>query len=821
MSTETQTQRCVWGVCIVTAMFCVLSPASLVGQTAVPQNNDEVSSEPKLESDPNEIQTPSKVEPVDTLDNQESDDTPETAQDETLPPIVVIIDSKPEDQPEPKVKRQTKKQPGVASSAQASNTETPSISGDNLVEQNDTVTVNARKRIDNPKDVPFGLIVKTGQELERTGANRVREVIRDVPNVNVTGFGDGRSTSFLVRGVGPLLDPLGPDDTTFVIFVDGVPQPLFAADVGFLDLQQVELLKGPQGTLFGRNTTAGALNITTRAPTNVPEFSLRGEVGSDGYFLNEAVASGPIIENLVAGRVALRFTGVDGFVPNLITGNDLGEQNVVSGRGTLRFTPSASTSVTLSLNGDRDDRTFPFFLLGSEPRFPIASLVHDPNSERRFVAGTLIFEHKSEAYSFKSTTGLTQLKTIDFFNDDTEGLTFAQITGLPSSAFSINDSFSFWNEKVQTVNQEILFSSQPGQYLSWVIGASYHRSQFYADYLNKNILFSGLNGRRLNDLKTDSFAGFGEITVPVGFGFNVTTGARLTRENKEYDLHFLGIGAPGTVDRYRDAGSLNYNFSTGRGSLTYEISPDSSAYITASRGYKSGGFPRFVNDAAFGLPTTPYASTKTWTYEAGYKYRPSNTSVYLDVGSFYNEINDEQLVAFDPSIFSFRPANIDVVTYGLEVAAGLPITNAITLTAAMGYTRAKLVNIDPTRALAGAVSGNRPTNVPEVTASIALNYRQLTSELGLGFNAVAFGNIGWEYVGDRPADVANSFFLNSYQIINGRAGIELSKGLQFYVFGKNILDETPRLSGVFVPPNVEAVVPSRGRIVGLGTKAAW
>lgn len=359
---------------------------------------------------------------------QESDSPPATTQQEvkqdakkaTLPPVIITT-TVPAD-------------PAPASPAPSN--------ASNVPLKGTAETVTARKRTEQAKDVPFGLSVKSRTALENARAYRIQEAVRDVPNVNIQGFGDGRSTSFFVRGVGALRDPLSPDDTSFVVYVDGVPQPLFASDVGFLDVEQIELLKGPQGTLFGRNTTAGALNVTTRKPGTTPEFSLRLEAGQDGHRLGEATASGPIIKDLLSARIALRFSEVDGFVDNTLTGNKLGEMEVLSGRGTLLYTPDPGTSVTFSFFADHDDRTFPFFVLRNTPAFPIAALVDDNASERRVSSGTLIFEKAFDTFRLKSTTGLTDLRTPRVFVDDTEGFSFARITGLPVSLFSINNAFT-------------------------------------------------------------------------------------------------------------------------------------------------------------------------------------------------------------------------------------------------------------------------------------------------------------------------------------------------------------------------------------------
>ena len=749
----------------------------------------------------------------DALTEQDTQDVPAiTVQDALpadvepdVPPITVVTN------PVPKLP------PIIKKSNPANNTDagSSSTSGD----AHDDGLENGESR--GVKVVPLGVSIKTGRELENSGADRVQEIVRDVPNVNVSGFGDGRSTNFLVRGVGAFRDPLSPDDNSFVVHVDGVPQPLFSADVGYFDMESVEVLKGPQGTRFGRNTTGGALYVTTRKPTDNPEFSIRGEVGEDGYRMTELIASGPLVSKVLAGRVALRFSGSNGFVSNTITGNDLGEHDVVSGRGTIRFTSSKDTVVTASFSTDYDKRTFPFFVLRDAPNFPVAALVEDDSSRRRSTSGNLTIDHNTKAFEIKSTTGLNDVKTSDIFLDDTEGFLFSRISGLPSSVFSLNDSYSDWSEDRQTFSQEFIFRSPAEKQFNWTAGVSYFRSRFDADYLNLNAFTPATNGRRFNALATDSFAGFGEATVPIGYGLKVTAGGRATRERKTYDLKYVGVGAPGTVDEFRDLGTLEYNFVTGRASLEYDLDFGGTAYTRVSRGIKTGGYPRLAIDASLGRRTKPFSSSEIWTYEAGYNFRSLDNSSYVDATAFYNDVRDEHLLTFDSATFSFRPANISVVSYGFELGGGFKISDSLSMTGAVGYTHAELVDIDPDRPIANAINGNRPANIPSLTTSVALEYRQPLMDIGLGVSSSAFGNIAWQYVGDRAADEANSFFLPSYKIVNGRVGIEVVDWGEIYLFGKNLLDETPQLAGAFVSPNAEVVVPGRGRVVGVGTLARW
>ena len=246
------------------------------------------------------------------------------------------------------------------------------------------IVITALKRQETDRNVPFGLSVISGSDLEDRKAERVEGVVRNVPNMGFIGFGDGRSTNFNIRGVGAVGDPLAPGDTSVVVYVDGVPQPIFATDMSFFDLDSVEVLKGPQGTLFGRNAMGGAILINTRKPTDQKQVRIRQEVGDPGEHITEAIASGPIRKGKASGRLALRYSGIDGFVPNVITGSDAGQRDVVAGRGTLHLTPNSKTEATLSVNFDNEDRTFPFFPFRGTANFPTVATILDDRMKRDF-----------------------------------------------------------------------------------------------------------------------------------------------------------------------------------------------------------------------------------------------------------------------------------------------------------------------------------------------------------------------------------------------------------------------------------------------------
>ena len=648
---------------------------------------------------------------------------------------------------------------------------------------------------------------------------RVESLVRAVPNANLSGFGDGRSTMVTFRGVGPLVDPFAPDDNTVVVYIDGVPQILFAGDASLFDLERVDVFKGPQGTRFGLNTTGGAINYVTRKPTGKDEGEVRTEIGEQGYVQTEVAASSSLAGGAAVARVALRFSDIDGFVPNVATGNEAGERQVAAGRGTIVVKLTADTKVTLAVRSENDDRTFPYFVLRDANPFPIELQSFEASTERTQTGASFIVESRLENVRFKSLSGVSGL-SIDSLVDETDGFLFSRITGLPPAVFASDGTITDWHERQRLWTQEFRWESLESSLIDWVAGVTLLDNRFEADYLNTHVFFAVNNGRRSNILETTSAAAFGEVTIPIGFASKLTGGVRFNHDHKTYDSHYAGIGFPGTVDHFAESGQLDYAYVTGRISLAHDLSRRDSVYATVSRGEKSGGFPRLVSNAALGIATEPYESTKILAYEAGYRHATADGMGSIYAGVFFNDVADEQLFIFDAATFSFIPDNIDTESHGAELQADWRLAPSLRLMAGLGLTFAEIKNVTLEQQATGARDGNRPTYAPEVTAFARLDYREKAPELALAPEATVFADLGWSYVSDRAANLANDFFLEDFHLIDARVGLALRPGCELYAFGRNLLDVIPEQVGTFVA-GAEAVIPERGRVAGIGMVTAW
>lgn len=678
----------------------------------------------------------------------------------------------------------------------------------------DEVVVTARKREEAARDVPFAVSVIGAEDLALRRIDDTLTLFRQVPGLALTTFDDGRFAYFQLRGIGPLTQALSPDDGSVVTYVDGVPQPVYASEFAYLDLARLEVLKGPQGTLYGRNAQAGAINITTRQPTDVFRADIRAEAGDDEYGLVQASASGPIRADRLYGSLTARASAIDGHVPNIAPrGGELGDRESLAARGTLVSRPRGvdGLRLALTLNGDRQiSRPF-YYALRDASDDPVVELDPENKVVRSAWGASLTIE---APLSFGVLTSVSAVNGFDNrqITDDTDGLIYGPLFGgLPSAAFLPPLDFSNWTEEERRFYQEVRLNSLADAAVAWVVGATYFRSEFDVLLINRSTFSPFLNGDRDATQDISSYAAFGELTAPLGSErFQGTAGLRYSRDEKAIDARFTGVGFPGTVAAFREQQEADFDLLTGRVAVSFVATADANLYATVARGAKSGGFPRFTLNAALGNASAFYDESSTWANEAGLKSRILGGRGRLDAAFFYNDTSDEQLFILDFVSFQFLPANLDTRSYGVEVDGAIRLAPGLDIAAAAAWTEAEIRETGAS----GAQAGNRVPNVSRLSTTATLTYQGPEGAFGLGGVAPML-TLTHQYAGDRAVDVAESFELPGYHNVDLRAGVAVG-AVEVYAFGRNLTDERPQLNGVLYGPGVEASAFGRGRTVGVG-----
>lgn len=657
-----------------------------------------------------------------------------------------------------------------------------------------TVTVTARQGEERAVDVPFGLSVISGKELEARRLQTVEEALKGTPGVTVNSFGgEPNSANILIRGNGSL-SQVGMDDGSVVMIVDGVSMSMRHVSLGTLDVERAEVLKGPQGTLFGGNSQAGAINIITRKPTRVFEGQVRGEYGQDNQHLEEAVVSGPLSERL-SGRFALRNSGSDHWIENAQDGKPLARPIDLAFRASLLWDIASGTNILLTAQRHENHRS---------PRLTLLRPYDDPPSQD-FTPGIFNANRKLvERYSAQINhdlrdsriTSITAYTSADYVSvGGYDRRNMQALYGLPVEYLRKDSS----DQKV--VSQDLRWSSLPGAPVFWVTGLNLSHAERTFD----SLYFSGGN-RQDRDFGTDSYAAYGEVSYPLTNALKVTGGLRHSWDRKSYDASYFGASA------VQDKRKLDDDYTTGRMALSYAITPDTNVYGALSRGYQSGGFSDFTTQVADSKPYKPSSSNAA---EIGFKTESADRRFALNGALFLTRVKNDHLLGYDYATFSTSTINADTKSKGAELEGTWRIAGGFELSGGLSYIDARIAS-DAIGALGGDVhSGSRKPDVPRWSGNLAIAHRTRLPEF-MGLSSPALNSrLSYQYVRARPADAQNHFDLGGYRKVDMRVGV-VSGNAQVYVYGNNLLNERYDLFGYRASPTVTQGAPARGRTLGVG-----
>lgn len=656
-----------------------------------------------------------------------------------------------------------------------------------------TVTVTARQSEERAKDIPFGLSVIGGDELETRRLQTVEEALRSTPGVNVNSYGDPNSANVLIRGSGSL-NQASMDDGSVVMNVDGVSMSMRNAALGTLDVERVEVLKGPQGTLFGGNSQAGAVNVTTRKPTRSFEAYVRGEYGQDNQHLEEAVVSGPLSERL-SGRFAIRNTGSDHWIENAQDGKPLTKPANLAFRGSLLWDIASGTNMLFTAERHENKRS---------PTITLLRPFGDPLS-LDFTPGTFDGDHKIvERYSAEinhdlansritSITAYTSTDYVAIGGYDRRNM--QALYGYPIEYLRKDSSDQ------EVLSQDLRWSSLPGASIFWVTGLNLSHSKRTFDSL---YFFNGTRQER--NYKTSSHAAYGEVTYPLTDALKVTGGVRHSWDSKTYDAKYYSTGV------VQDNRELDDTYTTGRVALSYAFTPTTNVYGVLSRGYQSGGFSDFTTQIS---DSTPYKPASSNAAELGFKMESTDHRFALNAALFFTKVQDAHLLGYDYTTFSTSAINANTESKGAELEGSWHLDNGFTLSGGVSYIDAKITS-DAFGVNGGDVhSGSRMPDVPRWSGSLSVSHRKaLPGFLGLS-SPVLNTQLSYQYVGTRTADAQNHFNLGSYQKVDTRIGL-MTGNTEVYLYVNNLLDKQQDLYGYWAAPTVTQGAPARGRTLGVG-----
>jgi iron complex outermembrane receptor protein len=681
--------------------------------------------------------------------------------------------------------------------------------------QIEEVVVTARRREESVQDVPMSVSALTGDDLRRRSVRSIEETFDFTPNVTYEYSGYNTSSRVYVRGIGNAGAHFLTGDPSVALYLDGVYQGRASTGIfDLIDVERVEVLRGPQGTLFGRNSTGGAIQVITRSPTD--ESSLLAEVGAgnDDYYSARLIGNFPLTDRLYA-RAAIGWREREGYQENLVNGDDWNNLDEIQARAALRFEPT--DTVTLDLVGhytEKDQRapllrcewdplptaTGPALLSAFGLLEEVISACTDAQNAPKDsgysnLGGTAYADFGGVTFTANWETTLGTLTSISSWQqvvDDRD-------TEADGSAFPYFDVFGQPNGQDQ-YSQELRFAGSGADgALDYVVGLYGFYEKAEEDAENCLLLTGSpvlppsltiaavIDGCsvRLRDQTTESAAAFGEATYHLTDKWEISAGIRRTVESKEFEQQVTNVFSGTVVQDEED--DETFHAWTPRFNISYHASSDLMFYGGWSEGYKSGGF----NGAS---PLLSYSPETVEMWEVGFKSGWLDNQLVVNAAAFYGDYEDMQLLvtrATTQGEFLVALTNAaESTVQGVEMSLEARASERFSLGGTFGYTDAEyddFFNVDPATGDVVDLSNNKFPSTPKYNYSLFLDYSLPVGDLGwLGLRA------DWVWQSKTWLEIDNIAGLaqEDRELLNLNATFELMNGrTEVSLWAKNLLDK--------------------------------
>ncbi len=630
------------------------------------------------------------------------------------------------------------------------------------------VLISAPKLSQDLLKAPFSATVTTGKTIQDAGMQTVKDSAFYSPNTYFTEFSARKLSTPRIRGIGG--SPYNPGVTTYI---DGVPHfNSYSSSITLLDVEQVDILRGPMGPLFGRNTAGGLINITSRRPTLKGwEGELQSTIGNYNLQDYRARVSGAIIEDVLGFSAAVGYNQRDGYTKNSVNGQPIDNRGSWFGKTQFLWTPDKRVEMRLIIAGesarDGDYGLNDLGALRSQSRTSARDTVGF--TKRDVLMPTFQFTYHADAFDFTSTTGLVWWRT-----QDKTDLDYSNAQAFPGAGpLLVRNN----NERQTTWTQEFRFSNRKNipvtltdsAFFTWQAGAFFFDQTYQqatAQTINVGALFPTNTSAGLHD---QGLGIYGQTTLTLWDKLDVTSGLRWDYEHRKADLTASG-GFPAPVAANSTRTARSFNQVTPQAALSYRFTPGLMAYFAFSGGYKAGGF----NTSSLNPSRTLYNEERSWNYEVGFKGRALKEKLGFQFSLFYTDWRNLQLnTPSATSVATFDIINAgNAASKGIEMSLNYDATSNWSLFGSAGLQTARFLSgsQDNNSALGGGtvvpIGGNKVPYTPNYTAAIGSMY---TFDLGNGYSLYARGDV--QFMGGFTYDSINAAGQDAYALANFRLGL--------------------------------------------------
>lgn len=656
------------------------------------------------------------------------------------------------------------------------------------------IIVTAQRRSERLQDVPIAISALGSEALSNTMATDIGALRASVPGLTIsTSAGINASNLVSIRGVGGLAVPIGTSQAT-AFYVDGVY--LSRPDAAFFsldDVERVEVLRGPQGTLYGRNATAGAINIITREPGKDVKASFDLNTGNYEAVNVRGSVSGPLASGLYAG-LSGSYDTRDGYYFNTVTDHRIGGERGYTVRGKLRFAPEGS-NFTATLAGDANKRDGAIFIRNQYSAVTPGGVfigVGDPDLIAIDAASEALSTSRTKGRGVSLTmtygtgnidlTSITAYRTIDtYIAYDVDG------TAAPILITAIDNRGKTFSQELRGV-----YSSGP---VNLTLGGNYYHEKASVGYASQSPFTPLLLTNPYTETTVDAYALFGQLEYEVLPRLTLVGGLRLNYETRDFAVDYSRAPTPGGIGKGNVSDtvlipSVGVNFKADRHLLLY---------AKYGQGYQAPGYNGFVGLSSTSLVNT-FGAEKLNAYEIGFKSQFFDNRVTFNAAAFYYDYSDLQV----RSVFSTTRIVVNnaaaATIKGAEATVSVSPLDVLTLSGQATYLDATYNNFcepitagsplagDPTCAdpTAADRSGNRLNQAPKWSGSVSAD---LHLPLGDKVKFKANASYTWEsnifYTPPNEPIVASG----GWSRIDARVGVEVQDSVEFYVFGRNLTDK--------------------------------
>lgn len=650
----------------------------------------------------------------------------------------------------------------------------------------DAIVVTAQKKEELLQKVPVSITALSARQVQEYRLWDSKDLTALVPNLFSNNSGDGRNVTSL-RGIATTSY-----DPAVATYIDGVNQ--FSLDTyipTLFDVDRIEVLRGPQGTLYGRNAMGGVINIITKKPGNEPHAFVEASVGNHNLQRYSAGFSAPLVKNKLFFGAAAMFDKRDGYYTNELTNSSFDKQNGITGNYYLKFIPAEKWDLTLNVKhrNNKNDGAFPL-VNGKEEAFSnpfnlsqdAVGKMHDNTMN-----ASLNIHHAGHSVNFTSVSAWQQNHR--YYDAPLDG-DFS-----PADAVTIiNDFGNKWNN-VKVFSQEFRFSSpaRNTKRLKYTAGTYF----FYQDNPVKQATHYGKDATLLGASDTDfstintsksnntGIALYGQTTYSLFPKLDLIAGLRYDYENKKLDVigEYQKDGQPSAVIQPDTAATANFSAFSPKLGFNYEVSGNTNVYITYNRGFRTGGLTQLSADPSHEPPLYPYKPEYSNNFEAGVKNTFLNNRLRFNATLFVTTITDAQVPTLIlPQAITITKNTGKLTSKGAEIELAAAPVKGFEINYNFGYTDAKYTSLKvPQDGEVVDLNGNKQIYTPDITSMLAAQY---TYAFGRKGSLKLIGRAEWKYIGTEYFDLANNISQSPYSLVNLKLGLS-TKWIDVFFWSRN------------------------------------